>query len=144
MNARHIRAEQFMQQHNGQIDTTLAEAYLSDHYDSFDKNIEIGNRSLCGHEELSARGEPVWDSPPYSPSGAVTGKVMDSNMAASMSFIARAGHPCGEDFLAQPFFAAHPEFVWQKPILHDMKAGPWTTFHANEAAPAEASITSGR
>ena len=42
-----------------------------------------------------------------------------------MSFIGRAGHPCGEDFLAAPFFAAHPEFAWEKPILHDMKAGPW-------------------
>jgi hypothetical protein len=53
-------------------------------------------------------------------------------MAAKMSFIGRAGHPCGEDFLVEPFLAAHPEFEWQKPILHDMKAGPWTTFTAGE------------
>jgi hypothetical protein len=132
MNARHVTAEAFMKKHYGQLDTTLAEAYLSDHYDSFDKKIEIGKRSLCGHEELSAEGEPVWDNPPYASSGAVTGKVMDANMAANMSFIGRAGHPCGEDFLAAPFFAAHPQFAWQKPILHDMKAGPWTAFHAGE------------
>jgi hypothetical protein len=31
-----------------------------------------------------------------------------------------------------PFLAAHPEFDWQKPILHDMIAGPWTTFIANQ------------
>ena len=31
MNARHIRADQFMQQHAGQIDTTLAQAFLTDH-----------------------------------------------------------------------------------------------------------------
>jgi Phospholipase B len=134
MNARHVRAEQFVQEHYGKLDTALAEAYLSDHYDSFDKKIEIGKRSLCGHEELSAEGEKVWDNPPFSPSGAVTGKVMDSDMAAKLSFTARAGHPCGEDFLAAPFFVAHPEFAWQKPILHDMKAGPWTTFTAGEFA----------
>ena len=70
------------------------------------------------------------------PGGAVTGKVMDSDMAAKMSFIGRAGHPCGEDFLAGPFLAAHPEFAWQKPILHDMKAGPWTVLSAGAKEPA--------
>ena len=138
MNARHVRALQFVEQHYGKLDTTLAEDYLSDHYDSYDKKIEIGNRSLCGHEELSARGEPAWGNPPFVPNGAVTGKVTDSEMAAHMSFIGRAGHPCGDDFLAAPFFAAHPEFDWQKPILHDMKAGLWTVFHSNEPAPTAA------
>jgi hypothetical protein len=57
-------------------------------------------------------------------------------MAEKLSFIGRAGHPCGEDFKVVPFLAAHPEFEWQKGILHDMNAGPWTTFTANEKAPA--------
>jgi hypothetical protein len=92
-------------------------------------------RSLCGHEEMSALGEPVWGDPPFSPGGAVTGKVMDSDMAAKLSFIGRAGHPCGEDFLAEPFFKAHPEFAWEKPILHDMKAGPWTVIVAGAKEP---------
>ena len=78
----------------------------------------------------------MWGDPQFSPGGAVTGKVMDSDMAAKLTFIARAGHPFGEDFIAAPFFAAHPQFAWQKPILHDMKAGPWTAFHAGERTPA--------
>jgi hypothetical protein len=135
MNARHVTAEAFMKKHYGKIDTALAEAYLSNHYDSYDKKDEPGMRSLCGHEELSARGEPVWGDKPFTPGGAVTGKVMDSAMAAKLSFTGRAGHPCGEDFVAAPFFAAHPQFAWEKPILHDMKAGPWTTFHADEKEP---------
>jgi hypothetical protein len=53
-------------------------------------------------------------------------------MVAKMSFIAHAGHPCGEDFLAAPFLAAHPEYQWQAPILKDMKSGPWTVFAAGE------------
>lgn len=141
MNARHVTADGFMEKHNGDLDTQLAEAFLSDHYDSFDKKVEPGKRSLCGHEDLSAQGEPMWDNPPFSPSGAVTGKVMDATMAGEMSFLARAGHPCGEDFLAAPFLAEHPQFDWQKPILHDMKAGPWTVFHSGETAPAVASAS---
>ena len=135
MNARHIRALQFMQEHYGKLDTALAEAYLSDHYDSYEHKMDAGKRSLCGHEDTSPVGEKVWGDPPFSPGGAVTGKVMDSDLAAKMSFIGRAGHPCGEDFLVAPFLAAHPQFAWQKPILHDMKAGPWTTFTADEKPP---------
>jgi len=132
MNARHIRAEEFMKEHYGQLDTALAEAYLSDHYDSYEHKTDAGKRSLCGHEDTSPVGEKVWGDAPYDPGGAVTGKVMDSDMAAKLSFIGRAGHPCGEDFLAAPFLAAHPEFEWEKSILNDMKAGPWTTFTAGE------------
>jgi hypothetical protein len=132
MNARHVTAEAFMKKHYGQLDTALAEAYLSDHWDSFEKKVDADQRSLCGHEETSPIGEPVWGNPPYAPSGAVTGKVADATLAQKMSFIGRAGHPCGEDFLAAPFFAAHPQFGWEKPILHDMKAGPWTQFTSGE------------
>lgn len=137
MNARHIRAEQFMKEHYGKLDTALAEAYLSDHEDSYEHKSDAGKRSLCGHEDLSPVGEKVWGDPPHNPMGAVTGKVMDSEMAANLSFIGRAGHPCGEDFKVEPFLAAHPEFAWQKPILHDMIAGPWTEFTANQKAPAD-------
>jgi hypothetical protein len=49
-----------------------------------------------------------------------------------MSFVARAGHPCGEDFIADRFLEKHPEYSWQKPLLHDMKAGPWTVFTAGQ------------
>ena len=135
MNARHIRAEQFMKQHFGHLDTALAEAYLSDHYDTYESKIDAGKRSLCGHEDTSPVGEKVWGDSPYTPGGAVTGKVMDSDMAARLSFIGRSGHPCGEDFKVAPFLAAHPEFSWQKPILHDMNAGPWTTFTAAQTKP---------
>ena len=138
MNARHKRAEEFIKEHYGKLDTALAEAYLSDHFDSFEKKQIAGKRSLCGHEETSPVGEKVWGNPPFTPSGAVTGKVADSAMAAKLSFTGRAGHPCGEDFKVEPLLAAHPEFAWQKPILHDMIAGPWTTFAADEPPPAAA------
>lgn len=136
MNARRTRAEAFLQTHRGQMDTALAEAFLSDHEDVYEQRTDAGKRSLCGHEDNSPVGEKVWGDPPFVPAGAVTGKVVDSELAAHMSFIGRAGHPCGEDFLATPFLAAHPEFRWQQSILGDMKAGPWTTFRAGEKKPA--------
>jgi hypothetical protein len=135
MDARHLRAEEFMRAHYGQLDTELAEEYLSDHFDVYERRIDAGKRSLCGHEETSPVGEKVWGDPPFDPGGAVTGKVMDSDLAANLSFIGRAGHPCGEDFLVAPFLAAHPQFAWEKPILNDMIAGPWTTFTAKEKPP---------
>lgn len=141
MNARRVTGEAFVTKHAGQLDTALAEAYLSDHWDSFEKKEDPDQRSLCGHEEKNAVGEPVWGTPPYAPNGAVTGEVTDAAMAERMSMIVRAGHPCGEDFVASPFFAAHPEFDWEKPILHDMKAGPWTEFASGEKASASTGQT---
>ena len=132
MNARRIRADQFMQQHTHQIDTTLAEAFLSDHLDPYENKIHPDQRSLCGHEDTSGKGEHMWNTPAHYPGGAVSGKVMDSAMAEKMTFLARIGHPCGEPFFAAPFLHAHKEFRWEAPILHDMIAGPWTTFAAGQ------------
>ncbi|HZU10708.1 MAG TPA: C45 family peptidase [Pseudacidobacterium sp.] len=133
-NARRVRWEQLMSNYKGKIDADAAGRFLSDHEDSFLKKENPDQRSLCGHVDTVKEGIPQWDWPPYYPGGAVQGKVTTSDLAARMSIIAHAGHPCGEDFLAKPFLAAHPEFSWQAPILRDMKSGPWTTFTAGEKA----------
>ncbi len=131
-NARHARWEELMKQEHGKVDVALAEQFLSDHFDSFEKKEQADERSLCGHVDVSARGIKEWGWDPYNPGGAVQGKASDSAMAAKMSFVARAGHPCGADFSAAAFLEHHPEFSWQKPLLHDMKAGPWTVFTAGQ------------
>ncbi len=133
-NARHIRADELVQQAKGKIDVELAQQFLSDHFDSFEKKEQADERSLCGHVDVSARGVKEWAWDAHNPGGAVQGKATDSKMAASMSFVARAGHPCGADFLAQDFLEQHPEYSWQKPLLRDMKAGPWTRFEAGQKA----------
>ena len=140
MNARHARAEELMKQAKGKVDVEMAEQFLSDHVDSFEKAAssvekpQPNERTLCGHVDASARGVKEWEWSPYNPGGAVQGKATDSKMAANMSFVARAGHPCGADFLAADFLERHPEYSWQKPLLRDMKAGPWTTFQAGQKA----------
>jgi hypothetical protein len=132
MNARHARWEEVMQQAKGKVDVTMAEQFLSDHVDSFEKKEQPNERALCGHVDASSRGVKEWEWAPYNPGGAVQGKATDSAMAAKMSFVARAGHPCGADFLAEQFLDQHPEFAWQKPLLRDMKAGPWTVFTSGQ------------
>jgi len=136
-NARHARWEELMKEAKGKIDVSMAEQFLSDHLDTFDKTAYFGpkqanERSLCGHVDTSSRGVKEWAWDAYNPGGAVQGKAADSAMAAKMSFVARAGHPCGADFLAEPFLEHHPEYSWQKPLLRDMKAGPWTLFASGQ------------
>jgi hypothetical protein len=135
MNARHARADEFIKQARGKIDVAMAQQFLSDHEDSFESDKPQPNeRSLCGHVDASSRGVKEWGWDAYNPGGAVQGKATDSKMAANMTFVARAGHPCGADFTAADFLDRHPEFSWQKPLLRDMKAGPWTTFQAGQKA----------
>ena len=133
-NARRIRWDQLMNENRGKIDATLAEAFLGDHYDTFTKKEGENRRTLCGHGDAETETLPDSSSPPYDPFGAVEGKVMDSSMAAAMDFIARLGHPCGINFDAAKFLAAHPEFSWMSPVLRDMNSGPWTPFHIGEQA----------
>lgn len=132
MNARHITWERKIASSKGQIDVNLAQEFLASHDDSYTGKVTADARSLCGHIDADSHGVPEWGDPPYYPDGAVTGKVTDSDLAANLSLIARAGHPCGEDFIAAPFFAAHPQYDYLKPILKDMKAGPWTKFSPGE------------
>ena len=133
-NARHTRWDQLMLENKGKIDVASAQKFLGDHTDVILNKVSADERTLCGHTDVSSRGIPQWNWGVDYPGGAVQGKAMDSTMAESLSFFAHTGHPCGEDFLAEPFLKAHPEFAWQAPILRDMKAGPWTAFKAGDAA----------
>lgn len=133
-NSRRVRWEQLMQENKGQIDVEMAERFLGDHFDSFEKKEHADERSLCGHVDTVAKGIPEWAWGPFDPAGAVQGKATDSSMTAKMSLRARAGHPCGQDFLAKDFLDQHPEYDWEKSVLRDMKAGPWTTFTAGQKA----------
>jgi hypothetical protein len=132
MNSRHRRGDALIAANKGSIDTIFAEHFLSDHLDSYTGKVDPAERSLCGHVDKSPRGVAQWEQAPYTPFGSVQGKVTDSDMTEKMSFIAHAGHPCGEDFIAAPFLAAHPDYQWMSPILKDMKSGPWTVFAADE------------
>jgi hypothetical protein len=130
-NARRVRWEELMRQNKGRIDVAMAKQFLSDHYDVVAKKTLPSERTLCGHIDLSPRGMGDWKGP-HDAAGAVQNKVADGAMIAKMSFEAAAGHACGLSYKAKPHMAAHPEFGWEKALLGDMDARPWTAFHAGE------------
>ena len=134
-NARHVRWDQLMQEYKGRIDVDLAQKFLGDHFDSYEKKEQASERALCGHVDTVQRGIPQWGWGAFFDGGAVQGKATDGALAEKMSLYARAGHPCGADFLAQPWLAQHGEYAWQKPVLRDMKAGPWTLFRSGQQKP---------
>lgn len=133
-NARHKRWKQLMAQYKGKIDAQLAQQFLADHFDAYSQKQGADERTLCGHVDISKRGIPEWGYPPYNPGGAVNAKAADSSMVGKMSFVARTGRPCGQDFLVGPFLAQHPQFAWEKSVLTDMKGNPWGAFQANDHA----------
>lgn len=131
-NARQKRWEELIPANKGQIDLEMGEKFLADHYDTYEGKEDRTRRGLCGHGDTASTPEVGWNEPPYNPGGSVTAQAADSTMAKNMMLEARAGHPCGEDFLAEPFLKEHPEFEWQRPILVDMKGNPWTEFKAGD------------
>jgi len=128
-NARHLRWDQLMAQYKGQIDVALGQQFLADHYDTYDQKTEPDERTLDGHIELSPRGAQPWQ-PPYGNAGAVENKVADAAMAEKMEFTALSGHACGMHFHASQHLKEHPEFDWEKDVLRNLEAHPWTTFQA--------------
>jgi len=131
-NARRARWQQVLPASKGQIDVALGEKFLADHWDTYEGKDDRNFRGLCGHGDTAPVSEPAWAEPAYSPMGAVTAQAADSTMAKNMTLQARAGHPCGEDFIADKFLKEHPEFDWQQPILIDMKGNPWAEFKASD------------
>ncbi len=129
-NIRKARWAQLMVEKKGTIDVELAKQMEGDHFDPIKNRSEINGRVLCGHVDRDPHGAPEWGNPPFYPTGAVQGKVTSTQLAREMKFWARMGHPCGEDFLAAPFFEKHPESKWQEKFLKDMKGQPWTLFEA--------------
>jgi len=129
-NARRVRAEQLMKENAGKIDVAVAKAYLSDHYDAYEKKADApSERSLCGHVDLSPRGMGDWFSA-WGPAGTVQAKVADAALAKRMAFEAAMGHPCGATYRAAPHLAQRPEYAWAKPLMRDLVASPWTLFEA--------------
>ncbi|HKT10379.1 MAG TPA: C45 family peptidase [Terriglobia bacterium] len=126
-NARHVRWNQLMAENKGKIDMAMAQKFLGDHYDTYDKKDEPDERTLCGHIDLSPRGSGSWQRP-YGPAGAVQNKGADATMIEKMALSASAGHCCGIDFNAAEHLKKHPEFDWQAPLLINMPSKPWTMF----------------
>ena len=141
--ARRVRLTQLINAHKGELDVAVAQAMLADHYDVYLGEEQPGWRTIDGHTELDPMryvsglsGRPAFDA-----HGAVDGKVMDSEMAATLSISARWGNSSGLPFIAADYLAAHPQFDYLDGYLKDRPTQPWTIFTAGESAPAADAAT---
>jgi len=124
------RWDRLMAEFKGRIDLAAARSFVSDHFDARDGTADSpSERTLCGHIDLSPRGSRPWLDA-FGPGGTVQAKAADAAMVRAMELEAAMGHPCGIDFRAAPFLEQHPELAWQKPLLRDLPARPWTRFAA--------------
>lgn len=128
MGARRVRLTQLMNKHRGAIDVEVAKAVLSDHYGVYLNEADNPcSRTIEGHYEL----DPFyyWQArKPYSPQGAVDGKVMDSTMAKDLAFVARWGSSSGMPFDASEFLEKRPQWDYLEGYLEDRPTEPWTEF----------------
>ncbi|PWT73817.1 MAG: peptidase C45 [Bacteroidetes bacterium] len=131
-NARRRRWENITEQYKGRINDETGRVIESDTYNELTKAKGTNRCVIAGRVDTDPKGVPEWDWPPYFPGGTVQGKVTTADLARDMKFWAHMGNPSGEDFIAAPFFAKHPEHRWQAKYLHDMKAYPWTLFEAKK------------
>ena len=139
--ARRVRLTQLMEENYGEIDAELGKQILADHYDVYLQKENPGSRTVEGHYELDAF--EYWSArQPYTPHGAVDGKVMDSDMAENLSFWARWGSSSGMAFDAQSFFVEHPQWSQLKDYIKDRPSEPWTLFGAGEIVDDQLSSSS--
>jgi len=129
--ARRVRLTQLMNENRGLIDAEVAKTILADHYDVYlEKADNPCSRTIDGHYEIDPF--QYWQARrPYSPQGAVDGKVMDSDMARELSFVARWGNSSGMPFDAAAFFLAHPQWNYLEGYVKDRPTQPWTEFKAD-------------
>jgi hypothetical protein len=129
-NSRRRRWDQLASEQKGKIDVEVGKVIEGDSYNQLTRAKEASASVLAGRVDTDPRGVPEWSWGPFYPGGTVQGKVTTAALAKELKFWAHMGNPNGEDFLAVPFFTAHPEYEWESRYLHDMKAWPWTLFEA--------------
>ena len=131
MGARRVRLTQLMEGYHGRIDVEIGKKILADHYDVYLRKQNPGSRTVDGHYELDAF--EYWPARlPYAPQGAVDGKVMDSDLAAELSFWARWGNSSGMPFNAQEYLQEHIQWSYLDGYLKDRPTQLWVQFNAGE------------
>jgi hypothetical protein len=127
--ARKTRWEQLMAEHKGKIELELAKAFETDAFDVVAGKVDPNERTLCGRVEVSPRGVPEWDWPPFFPGGTIQAKVLHATPNGQAAFWGQVGHG-GSDFIAEAFLKEHKEYEWMRGLLRDIKVEPWTFFES--------------
>jgi hypothetical protein len=122
--SRHMRLNELLNEtYNGKINMENAKKIISDHYDWVLKKQILNKKGICNHNELDGeKGK----RPPYFPRGCTDGKVVNSEIAAKLSFEGRFGAACGEPFMVGKFIKKHPEYKEWAKVLEDRPTKKWT------------------
>lgn len=108
--------------HYGKINISNAKDIISDHYDYHLNKDEMNKNSICKHTEVDDSGDN-----PYKLSGALDGKVVNSAMINSMTFLARYGSSCGKrKFVKEQYLKNHPDKEEYRDFIVDIPIYPWT------------------
>uniref|UniRef100_A0A6C0LQN8 Uncharacterized protein n=1 Tax=viral metagenome TaxID=1070528 RepID=A0A6C0LQN8_9ZZZZ len=95
---------------------------LADHYDELLKKNVLNSKGICKHVELEAEKTT---RPPFYPFGCTDSKVVNSELAAKLTFLGKFGCGCGEPFVVKDYVEKHPEYKdWGK-ILLDRPNNKW-------------------
>jgi hypothetical protein len=117
---RRVQLEKLTEKYRGRIDTTVAMKILADHYDNHLGKTDANTRTICKHGYDDHEG-----ANPYKPVGAYDGKVVDSALAAKMTFLARWGPPCGKSFSVRRHITKHPQWKDWEEHLVDLPKKQW-------------------
>jgi phospholipase B-like protein len=131
-NSRRRRWEKLTNEYKGKLDIETGKTIEGDTYNELTRAKEASRCVIAGRVDTDPKGVPEWSWPPYFPGGTVQAKITTAALARDLKFWAHMGNPNGDDFLAAPFLAAHPEYQWESKYLRDMKAWPWTLFEAKK------------
>jgi hypothetical protein len=91
------------------------------------KNTEARNSRRCsGYPRNATLGACSGLKRPYYPSGAIDGKVVNTELAKRMSFYGKFGSSCDRVFHKREYLAKHPEYSEWRKYLSDLPNRPWT------------------
>ena len=122
--SRNLRLNQLLnEKYNGKINIENAKKIIADHYDSFLKKQILNKKGICNHGHLDCETSKRKS---YFPHGCIDGKVVNSEMAAKLSFMGRFGAACGEPFIVDKYIKKHPEYKHWTRVLDDRPTKKWS------------------
>jgi hypothetical protein len=117
--ARNIRLNELLNnKYYGKINVSNTKKIMSDHYDVHLNKIVKNARSICKHSELN-------NEKGNAPFGNIDCKIVTTEMAQKLSFMAKYGSPCGTPFHAKEFLLKYPKYKKWKKVLKDLPVKRW-------------------
>lgn len=119
--ARNLRLEHLLRKPG--LSIADAKRIISDHYDVGENRECKGLRTICKHGECDYKHGECAEQ--FAPTGATDGKVVDSEMAQTMSFEGIMGSSCGRVFQKKDYPDYSPKHGHWKKLVPNMPKWPW-------------------